>query len=245
MAEADQPVAALLRDLSEQTSTLVRKELELARLEMTEKGKRAGIGVGMFGGAGLVGLYALGAVIAAAILALATAITPWLAALSSPRCAGRLPEGWRSIGKSKVSQATPPVPEQATESVKEDVRWTKSQGRGGAAMSSEAEGSAATNGDAEKRTPEQVQAEIEETRAELGDTVEALVAKTDVKGQAKQAVNDAKATVADKAAEVKQTVTDKKDEVKQTVPARPTRSSRPSPARRTRSPPRRPTPSRP
>ena len=69
MAEADQPVAALLRDLSEQTSTLVRKELELARLEMTEKGKRAGIGVGMFGGAGLVGLYALGAVIAAAILA--------------------------------------------------------------------------------------------------------------------------------------------------------------------------------
>jgi hypothetical protein len=69
----------------------------------------------------------------------------------------------------------------------------------------------------EDRTPAQVQAEIEETRAELGDTVEALVAKTDVKGQAKQAVNDAKATVAEKAADVKQTVTAKAADVKQTV----------------------------
>jgi hypothetical protein len=65
----------------------------------------------------------------------------------------------------------------------------------------------------EDRTPAQVQAEIEETRAELGDTVEALVAKTDVKGQAKQAVTDAKATVVGKAADVKQTVAGKKDEV--------------------------------
>jgi Putative Actinobacterial Holin-X, holin superfamily III len=127
MAEADQPVAVLLRDLSEQTSTLVRKELELARLEMTEKGKRAGIGVGMFGGAGLVGLYALGAVVAAAILALATAITPWLAALVIAAVCGAVAGGLALIGKSKVSQATPPVPEQATESVKEDVRWTKTK----------------------------------------------------------------------------------------------------------------------
>jgi MFS family permease len=127
MAEADQPVAALLRDLSEQTSTLVRKELELARLEMTEKGKRAGIGAGMFGGAGLVGLYALGALIAAAILALATAITPWLAALVIAAVCGAIAGGLALVGKSKVSQATPPVPEQATESVKEDVRWTKAK----------------------------------------------------------------------------------------------------------------------
>ena len=127
MAEADQPVAVLLRDLSEQTSTLVRKELELARLEMTEKGKRAGIGVGMFGGAGLVGLYALGAVVAAAILALATAITPWLAALVIAAVCGAIAGGLALMGKSKVSQATPPVPEQATESVKEDVRWTKTK----------------------------------------------------------------------------------------------------------------------
>jgi hypothetical protein len=127
MAEADQPVAALLRDLSEQTSTLVRKELELARLEMTEKGKRAGIGVGMFGGAGLVGLYALGAVIAAAILLLATAITPWLAALVIAVVCGAIAGGLALMGKSKVSQATPPLPEQATQSVKEDVRLTKAK----------------------------------------------------------------------------------------------------------------------
>ncbi|MFZ0385686.1 MAG: phage holin family protein [Solirubrobacteraceae bacterium] len=127
MAEADQPVAALLRDLSEQTSTLVRKELELARLEMTEKGKRAGIGVGMFGGAGLVGLYALGAVIAAAILLLATAITPWLAALVIAVVCGAIAGGLALMGKTKVSQATPPVPEQATESMKEDVRFTKAK----------------------------------------------------------------------------------------------------------------------
>ena len=127
MAEADQPVAALLKDLSEQTSTLVRKELELARLEMTEKGKRAGIGVGMFGGAGLVGLYALGALIAAAILALATAITPWLAALVMAAVCGVVAGGLALAGKSKVSQAAPPLPEQATESVKEDVRWTKAK----------------------------------------------------------------------------------------------------------------------
>jgi len=127
MAEADQPVAALLRDLSEQTSTLVRKELELARLEMTEKGKRAGIGVGMFGGAGLVGLYALGALIAAAILALATAITPWLAALVIAVVCGVIAGGLALAGKTKVSQAAPPVPERATESVKEDVKWTKAK----------------------------------------------------------------------------------------------------------------------
>jgi hypothetical protein len=127
MAEADQPVAALLRDLSEQTSTLVRRELELARLEMTEKGKRAGIGAGMLGGAGLVGLYALGALIAAAILALATAITPWVAAPVIAAVCGAIAGGLALVGKSKVSQATPPVPEQATESVKEDVRWTKAK----------------------------------------------------------------------------------------------------------------------
>jgi hypothetical protein len=129
MADADQPVAALLRDLSEQTSTLVRKELELARLEMTEKGKRAGIGVGMFGGAGVVGLYALGVLIAAAVLALATAITPWLAALVIAVICGAIAGGLALMGKSKVSQATPPLPEQATESVKEDVRWTKAKAK--------------------------------------------------------------------------------------------------------------------
>jgi membrane protein len=127
MTEVDQPVAALLRDLSEQTSTLVRKELELARLEMTDKGKRVGVGAGMFGGAGALGVYALGALIAAAILALATAITAWLAALAVAAICGAIAAGMALVGRRKVTQATPPIPEQATESVKEDVRWTKTK----------------------------------------------------------------------------------------------------------------------
>src|SRR6476659_11474443 len=77
----DQPVGDLVKQLSEQTSTLVRKEVELAKAELAVKGKRAGIGAGMFGGAGLFGLFALGALTAGLILLLATAMTAWLAAL--------------------------------------------------------------------------------------------------------------------------------------------------------------------
>ena len=73
--------AELVKQLSEQTSRLVRQEVELAKAELTVKGKQAGIGAGLFGGAGVFGLYALGALTAAAIAALATAMATWLAAL--------------------------------------------------------------------------------------------------------------------------------------------------------------------
>ncbi len=72
----DRPVGELVRELSEQTATLVRKELQLAQLEMTEKGKRAGIGAGLFGGAGVVALFGGGALVAAIVLLLATAWSP-------------------------------------------------------------------------------------------------------------------------------------------------------------------------
>ena len=78
---ADQQVGELVQQLSTQTATLVRKEIRLAQLELQEKGKHAGIGIGMFGGGGLVALYGLGALIAAAILGLSTAVAGWLAAL--------------------------------------------------------------------------------------------------------------------------------------------------------------------
>jgi hypothetical protein len=125
MAEADRPIGELLRELSEQTSTLVRQELELAKLGLTQKGKRAGIGVGMFGGAGALGFYALGALTAAVILVLATAMTGWLAALIVAAAYGAVAGALALMGKTKVQQATPPLPEQATDSVKEDVQWTK------------------------------------------------------------------------------------------------------------------------
>ena len=77
----DRPVGELLKELSTQTTTLVSQELELAKAEMAEKGKRAGLGAGMFGGAGLFGLLALGALTACLIAALATGMDVWLAAL--------------------------------------------------------------------------------------------------------------------------------------------------------------------
>ena len=129
MADSDRPVGELMRELSEQTSTLVRQELELAKLELSEKGKRAGIGAGMIGGAGLVGLYAVGALTACVVLALATAVTGWLAALIVAVVYGAVAGGLALRGKSQVQQAVPPVPEQASESVKEDVQWTKTRAK--------------------------------------------------------------------------------------------------------------------
>jgi MFS family permease len=120
-------VAELVKRLSEQTSKLARQEIELAKAELGAKGKRAGQGAGMFGSAGTLGLYAVGALTAAAILALATAMAGWLAALIVGVVYGAIAGVLALTGKSKVKEATPPIPEQATESVKEDVRWAKTR----------------------------------------------------------------------------------------------------------------------
>jgi MFS family permease len=124
---AQASIADLVKQLSEQTSRLARQEGELAKAELQVKGKRAGIGAGMFGGAGIFGFYAVGALVAAAILGLATAVAAWLAALIVTAVLGAIAGLLALQGKTKVQQATPPVPEQATESVKEDVRWAKTR----------------------------------------------------------------------------------------------------------------------
>jgi MFS family permease len=124
-------MAELVKQLSEQTSRLAHHEVELAKAELAVKGKRAGQGAGILGGAGLFGLYALGALTAAAILALATAVDGWLAALIVAVVYGLIAGVLALTGKNKVAAATPPVPEQATESVKEDVRWAKSRAQAG------------------------------------------------------------------------------------------------------------------
>jgi MFS family permease len=126
-AAAQGSVAELVKQLSEQTSRLARQEVELAKAELAVKGKRAGIGAGMFGTAGALGFYALGALIATAILALATAVAAWLAALIVTVVLGAIAGVLALQGKNKVQAATPPVPEQATESVKEDVQWAKTR----------------------------------------------------------------------------------------------------------------------
>jgi hypothetical protein len=120
-----------MKQLSEQTSALARKEVELAKAELALKGKRAGVGAGMFGGAGLLALFAVGALTACLILALATAVAPWLAALIVAVVYGAIAGALALTGKTNVQKATPPVPEQATESVKEDVRWAKTRAQAG------------------------------------------------------------------------------------------------------------------
>ena len=109
----DRSVSELVQELSRQTQTLVRQELALAQIELKEKGKRAGIGAGMFGGSGLFALYGLGALVAAAILGLATAVDPWLAALIVAAVLFAVAGILALTGKKKVDEATPPAPEQA------------------------------------------------------------------------------------------------------------------------------------
>ncbi|HEX8648650.1 MAG TPA: phage holin family protein [Thermoleophilaceae bacterium] len=123
----EQPIGDLLKQLSQETTTLVRKELELAKAEMAEKGKQAGKGAGMFGGAGVVGFLALGALTAALILALDTGMKAWLAALIVGLVYAAIAGVLALSGKKEVQQAGPPVPEQTVESVKEDVQWAKTQ----------------------------------------------------------------------------------------------------------------------
>jgi uncharacterized membrane protein YqjE len=125
----DQQIGDLVKQLSEQTSTLVRKELQLAQLEMTEKGKRAGIGAGLFGGAGLIAVFGVGTLIAAAVLALATAVDSWLAALIVAVVLLAAAGIAALTGKKQVEQAVPPAPEQAIQSGKRSVDEVK--GRAG------------------------------------------------------------------------------------------------------------------
>jgi uncharacterized membrane protein YqjE len=122
---SDQSIPELTRQLSEQTTRLVRQEVELAKAELGEKAKTAGIGAGMFGAAGIVGLFALGALTAAAILALDSAMAGWLAALIVAVVYGAVAAVLSLTGRTRVQRATPPVPKQALDSTKEDVQWTK------------------------------------------------------------------------------------------------------------------------
>ena len=127
----DASVAELARQLSERTTQLARQEVALAKAELAEKGKRAGIGAGMLGGAGVVGLYAVGALIAAAILALATAVDDWLAGLIVGLVLAAVAGVLAFHGKGKVQEATPPLPEEAISRSKADVETAKARAQEG------------------------------------------------------------------------------------------------------------------
>ncbi len=127
----DRPTGELLRDLSDHTTTLVKQEMELAKAELQEKGKQAGVGAGMFGGAGLFGLGAFAALTACLIAALDQAMEIWLAALVVAVVYAVIAAVLAMTGKQRVKQAVPPVPEQAKESVREDMEWAKTQAKSG------------------------------------------------------------------------------------------------------------------
>jgi uncharacterized membrane protein YqjE len=127
--QSGRPVGDLMKDLSEQTSTLVRKEVELAKAELAVKGKKAGAGAGMFGGAGLFGFFAFAGLTTTFILALATVVEPWIAALIVTVVYGAIAGVLALQGKNKVQEATPPVPEGAVETTKEDVAWVKTRAK--------------------------------------------------------------------------------------------------------------------
>lgn len=126
---SDRPLGDLVQDLSQQTAALVRQEMRLAQVELQEKGKHAGIGVGMFGGAGLVALYGAAALIAAVIMLIATGLEPWIAALIVGVVLLAVAGVLALLGRKQVDQATPPTPERAMESVQRDVEHVK--GRAG------------------------------------------------------------------------------------------------------------------
>jgi putative superfamily III holin-X len=123
----EQPMGDLFKALSDDLSTLVRQELKLAQAEMTEKGKKAGIGAGLVGGAGVLGLLALATLTTCLIAALATGMEVWVAALIVTILYAAGAGALALNGKSRVTEAAPPVPEQTVETVKEDVQWARTQ----------------------------------------------------------------------------------------------------------------------
>jgi uncharacterized membrane protein YqjE len=111
----------LVQTLSEQVSVLIRDELKLARLEMTSKGKRAAFGTGMFGVSGLTAAYGVGCLLACAIIAISGAVAAWLAALIVGAALLVAAGCAVAIGRRRLRQATPPMPEEAVASVRADI----------------------------------------------------------------------------------------------------------------------------
>ena len=123
----ERPMGDLVKQLAGQTSTLVRQEIDLAKAEMSQKAGIAGKGAGLLGGAAAVGLLAAGALTACLILALSEVVPDWLAALIVALVMGAIAAVLAMQGRNRIRAATPPVPEQTVETVKEDVEWAKTR----------------------------------------------------------------------------------------------------------------------
>jgi tetrahydromethanopterin S-methyltransferase subunit C len=125
----DQPISEVVKTLSEEASTLIRQELNLAKAELTQKGKSAGVGLGMFATAYVFLRLTIATATAAAILALAIPLPAWAAALIVTVVWAVIALVLILLGRQQVKRAMPPVPQQTIETVKEDVEWLKSRTR--------------------------------------------------------------------------------------------------------------------
>ena len=121
----ERPIGELLKELANETTTLVRQELDLAKAEMREKAGKAGPGFGMWGAAGITALLALGSLTAFVILTLDGAMPNWLAALIVGLVYAAIAGVLYVRGKHRVEEAGSPVPQKTIETVKEDVQWAK------------------------------------------------------------------------------------------------------------------------
>jgi MFS family permease len=123
----DRRLSDLVKQLAEQTSTLMRQEVDLAKAEVTQKGRDYGKGAGLYGAAGVVGLLAAGALTAFLIMLLDGALANWLAALVVGIALALIAAVLAAIGRNRIRAAAPPLPEQTVETVKEDVEWAKTR----------------------------------------------------------------------------------------------------------------------
>lgn len=122
---AHQGTAELVKEAAQQVSELVRAELRLAVAEIKDKGRHAGKGAGLLGSAGLVAMYGAGALIAAVIAALALVLPLWASALIVAVVLFVVAAVLALMGRKESSQATPPVPHETVEGIKEDVTTIK------------------------------------------------------------------------------------------------------------------------
>jgi uncharacterized membrane protein YqjE len=123
--QTEEPIGATVHRLSEQLPELVRSEVRLAQAELAEKGKRAGLGIGLFGAAGVIGLYALAGLLLTAALLLDLVLPLWAAVLIVTGVLLSIALVLALYGRTQVAQATPAAPERAVAGVKKDVEAVK------------------------------------------------------------------------------------------------------------------------
>jgi len=123
----ERSLVELVKTLSNQVSTLVRQEIDLAKAEMAEKGKKAGLGAGLLTGAAVAALMMLGSLTALLILALATGMPAWSAALIVTVLWALVAIALALVGRNNLREMGKPMPEKTVETVKEDVQWLKNR----------------------------------------------------------------------------------------------------------------------